>query len=142
MIYPSNTATWEIIAKQGYIKISLPLKTVSESNNHDHWTKKHARHKKQKQIVSFALHSTNLTIPPPCSIILTRIAPRQLDYDNLLSSFKWILDSVCDFIIPGLLPGRADSDPRLTITYSQQKTLPKQYGIQIEIIQKTQILLT
>ena len=69
----------------------------------------------------------------PCTITLTRIAPRSLDYDNLLNAFKNIRDVIADYIIPGQAPGRSDSDSRINWLYSQEKGQPKTYNIRITI---------
>lgn len=66
----------------------------------------------------------------PCRIRFTRIGPRRLDFDNLVYSFKYIVDMVCSLITPGLAPGRADSNPNITIEYAQETGL---YGIRIEV---------
>ncbi len=49
--------------------------------------------------------------------------------DNLPCSFKWILDAVCDNLLPGLKPGRADGDERISVKYDQEKS--KEYGVRI-----------
>jgi hypothetical protein len=66
---------------------------------------------------------------------MTRIAPRELDiHDNLPSAFKYVLDSICDFIVPGLKPGRADGRNEIaSIEYFQRKGGNKQYGLEVEI---------
>ena len=71
----------------------------------------------------------------PCTIKLTRIAPRFLDFDdNLPMALKHIKDYVCDLLIPGKQMGRADNDMRLRFAYDQIKGIPHEYAIQIEII--------
>jgi hypothetical protein len=117
----------------GKITLVLPIKTVSESNNHEHWTQKHKRHSYQKKKVAYYFLMLEEKPTLPCKIILTRIAPRSLDFDNLVSSQKWIRDAICDQLIPGLKPGRSDSDPRISISYAQQSAAPKKYGVKIEI---------
>ena len=109
----------------------LPIKTVSEANCSEHWTKKAKRHKQQKYFIQLALKKDIKKITLPCRIKLTRISTRSLDYDNLVSSQKWTLDAICDLLIPGLKPGRADTDKRITASYFQEKG--KKYSIKIEI---------
>lgn len=69
----------------------------------------------------------------PATITFTRIAPRTLDEDNHLSAFKHLRDSVADILIPGLKPGRADGDKRLTWRYVQERGKVKEHAIKIEI---------
>lgn len=107
----------------------LPIKTISESNSSEHWSKKHKRHKTQKLCIRLFFNQQNLKIIPPCSIKLVRVSPRILDDDNLVSAFKWIRDAIAEQIHPGLAPGRADDDEKITWIYKQEKG--KLQGIKI-----------
>lgn len=121
--------------KETYI---LPLRIVSESNVTEHWTKRHARRKKQKIAIKFSLSKSH--IKPPCEVTLTRIAPRMLDSeDNLPSSLKASKDAVADFLVPGLQAGRADSDDRIKWFFRQEKGNVKEYALKIEITQQDKI---
>jgi hypothetical protein len=110
----------------------VPIKIVSEANNFDYWRRKNKRKKKNNEDLKYHL---NVYTPPklPCLIKLTRISPRKLDYDNLVFSQKYILDTICDFLLPGLKAGRADGDSRITVEYHQEKRKPKEFGLQVEI---------
>lgn len=113
------------------ISWEIPIRTVSESNCSQHWSKKHKRHQQQQFFVKMALGTTPQKIGLPCSIKVVRIANRKLDYDNLVSSQKWVVDAICDCITPGLKPGRADGDDRISVSYSQEKG--NRQGVRIEI---------
>lgn len=116
-----------------HIEINLPIKIVSELNVREHWTKKHARHRKLKRTLSLAFLpyiNTNLL---PCCVTLIRVSSRALDSDNLMGAFKSIRDYIADLLIPGLAMGRADSDARIMWVYMQEKGLPKQYACRIVI---------
>ena len=115
---------------------TIPVKTVSEANISEHWTKRSKRHSMQKMAVTSFLRADSPNIKPPCTIKLTRIAPRQLDrHENLPCSFKYIVDAICEYIHPGKAAGRADDDPNIKIEYAQEKGAPKTYEIRIEITQ-------
>lgn len=101
------------------LQLTIPVHTVSESNCFESWRKKHARHKNQKTVIWVALINDISKISLPCHIKLTRIGKRLLDTDNLPVSMKWIRDQIADMLIPGLAPGRADNDPRITWNYDQ-----------------------
>lgn len=116
------------------IEVYIPVRTVSELNCFQPWRTKHARHKRQKHAVQIALLPYEGKISLPCKIVYTRIAPRTLDYDNLVSSGKYLIDKVADLIIPGLRSGRADSDPRLSYEYLQEKGKVKEYAVKIKLI--------
>jgi len=117
------------------MKFLIPIKTVSEANkSSEHWTTKHKRHKFQKYAIDLYMSSEVNMSCLPCTIIMTRIAPRMLDSDdNLPMAFKNIKDYICNLLIPGKKIGRADSDPRIKVKYAQRKGKPKEYGVEIEI---------
>lgn len=116
------------------LEVTLPIRTYSEANSNEHWSKKHRRHKtQQKQLWAYFLCSRPL-IKLPCTIKLIRIAPKTLDvHDNLPMAFKFIVDKLADYIIPGKIEGLADSDDRITWQYDQIKTKEKDYHIRIEV---------
>lgn len=112
----------------------VPIETVSEMNCSENWRVKGPRHKKQKERVRLFLKKDIEKIRLPCHIKLTRKSSRTLDYDNLVSSQKYVLDAVCDLLIPGLAAGRADGDPRITVSYHQEKKdKARKKSVQIEI---------
>ncbi len=117
---------------EGRVLVTLPIKTVSEANCFEPWRKKHVRHKRQKETIRIVLSSLKDKIKLPCTITITRIASRMLDeHDNLRFSVKYCLDAAADFLIPGLKPGRADGDKRLTFQYAQKKGKPKEYAVSL-----------
>ena len=120
-------------AQAEVLKVTVPIRLRSEANIHDHWTKKRER-KQQQQFVIKAYINTNKKPNLPCKITFTRIAPRPLDIDNLWSSMKFVIDVVCDWMIPGLKPGHADSDKRIEIDCKQRKGSVKEYALEIEFL--------
>jgi hypothetical protein len=120
--------SWQISA-QGTISLVVPLLTISEANTAEHWTKSSARHKKQKQIIKLHYLQVKQHVSLPCHIHIVRLAPRRLDYDNLVISNKYLVDSICEELTGNYIPGQADSDPRITISYDQEKS--KEYGVKI-----------
>lgn len=117
---------------EGKVILDLPLRTVSEANCFEHWTKKHKRHRLQQRTVALCLKPVRDKVKLPCKIMLTRFAPDELDkFDNLPMSFKYIVDAVCAIITGNYKPGQADSDKRISIACDQVKS--KEYGIRVEI---------
>lgn len=124
------------------IFFQIPIKTISESNCSEHWTKKSKRHKQQQLFVRLAMTKERIEWPLPCDIKLSRLSPHQLDDDNLRSSLKWVRDEVSEIILgktfskdgTKVLKGRKDDDPRLNWIYGQEKA--KKYGVRIEISQR------
>ncbi len=120
------------LTKTGF-EIEFLEKTVSEANNFDHWTKKSARHKRQKKKVSVAINPFRKHLFFPCILRLTRYAPRFLDaHDNLRMSLKYIVDQVCAEITQDFRAGRADDKEGFTFEYAQEKS--KEYKVKIEFM--------
>lgn len=118
--------------ESGTITLHLPLETVSEANNTEHWTKKHKRHRTQQRILALLLKPLRSHVNLPARITLTRLAPRKLDkWDNLPMSMKYILDATCAILTGDFRPGRADDDERITVAYDQKSS--SEYGVIIEI---------
>ncbi len=132
----------------GRVVMILPIRTESEAQNlpsktrfykngkpkTEHWTEKHARHRKQKKTVYFAMIPLRekMEIPLPCIVKLTRYASKFLDEDdNLRISVKWIKDFVAAMLTNDFVPGRADGDKRIKWQYDQVKS--KTYAVKIEI---------
>ncbi len=127
------------------IRWEIHIKTVSESNISEHWTKSSRRHRQQQFFIRNLFKINSQTIPLPCEIILTRISNRFLDpEDNLPMSLKWIKDQIGACIFPEKVviykkkngsfatnKGHSDSDPRVIWKYAQEKG--NRQGIRIEI---------
>lgn len=129
---------------QKILELNIPIKLISEANTgfslrnpRMSWVRLKKRKEAQRNAiwkhwrVLWAMNPDH-NIPLPCIVKLTRIAPRYLDDDNLAYTFKYARDIVADLIKPGMAKGRADAKD-ITFEYDQQKGLPKQYGIKIEI---------
>lgn len=100
----------------GSITVALPIKTVSEANQREHWAKKHGRKKAQQAIAVPILQAALRPIPqPPMKITFTRVSCGRLDADNLAGSFKHIQDALAHVL------GIDDGDERLEFVYQQRK---------------------
>ena len=111
-------------------EFTVPIQLVSEMNVQQHWTKRYKRSKSQKMQI-FVEMRNGPSIPLPCHILLTRyhLDGKAMDFDNLVPSFKFIRDEIANALIPGLLPGRADDDARLSWGYDQQ--VDKKYSVKV-----------
>lgn len=132
---------------EDWIKMMLPIFTASEANGgvkksymyqgkkcykNEHWTEKHKRTKIQKGNVFMMLRPYVKMLKLPCTVTLTRYAPRKLDKnDNLPMSLKYVLDAICAVITGDYRPGRADSSDEINVVYNQVPS--KQYGVLLEI---------
>lgn len=129
------------------ISWEIPLKTVSEANVFEHWTKKSKRHRQQQYFtnLSFKTHIKPGMLLFPLEVSLIRLAPRSLDEeDNLRFSLKYVKDEIGACLFPEKVvhykskdgkfrqnKGHADSDPRVTWKYGQEKA--KRMGVRIII---------
>jgi hypothetical protein len=124
--------------------MNVPIKTVSEANCSENWRKKHRRHKRQQFFIKLSYSKNVNDLRLPCDVKMVRLSPRFLDDDNLVSSFKYIRDELSECILPEYrkvyidkngktkqIRGRADSDSRISWSYSQEKSIFM--GIRIEI---------
>lgn len=106
--------------------IELPLRIESVANKREHWAAKAKRTKAHRQ-TAWALMAQKRRPKLPCIVTLTRIAPRQLDDDNLRSAFKAVRDGIADRL------GVNDRDQRVVWIYAQERGKPKEYSARIEI---------
>ena len=106
--------------------VELPLTVVSVANLREHWSVKAKRTRSHRE--AFGLLTRAKIIPSlPVVVTLTRIAPRELDDDNLQSAFKAIRDGVADRM------GVKDNDKRVRWLYGQERGRAKQYSARVTI---------
>lgn len=112
-------------------QIEIPgLRTVSESNAHEHWRKRQKRAKEQRGIVKLVMGARAKLPPIPCTIRLVRVAPRKLDQGNIAGALKHVQDGCADWI------GIDDKhDDLVKYEYCQEKGKPNEYSIRIEIVE-------
>ena len=110
------------------ISTTIPLKIVSVANLRMHWAAKAKLTKAHRKTAYSALSAIAAPPTPPLSVVLTRVAPKPLDGDNLQSGFKALRDGVADWL------GVDDGSPLLDWQYRQRKGAPKTYSVEIEVI--------
>lgn len=74
------------------IRFELPLEIPSVANLREHWAAKAERVKAQRKAAM--LKCPKWTAGPVLVVTLTRVAPRELDSDNLASAMKGIRDGI------------------------------------------------
>lgn len=115
------------------LELQFPLKIKSEANNYDHWTIKKKRKDNQKLLVKHHLRTQLINLKLPLMIVMTRISPRSLDEDNLVSALKTIKDAIADHIRPNQAPGQADNTNLIQWAYNQEKGPPKTNALKLEM---------
>lgn len=102
------------------VELELPIQTVSEANQREHYMAKARRAKTQRMHTCLLLrHQLGRCVdalrdPPAIRITLTRLGVRKLDKDNLAGSLKHVQDGVADWL------GIDDGSTRLTWDYAQE----------------------
>ena len=114
------------------MKITLPLRLVSEANAHEHWRNRQRRAKLQRLAAKLAVQNARHGRPMPSEterfeIGLTVIHPRMFDSDNLQSSCKHVRDGVADAL------GIDDRSARMTWLYAQRRGKPKEHAVEVTI---------
>lgn len=113
--------------KSGAVEVTAPIRTVSRSNQREHWRVRHRRDKGEKLCVR-ALLSQKPRPPGPWAVMLERLAPRTMDSDNLGAALKAVRDAVASY----LDVDDADGPGAMTSwTYGQRKS--GVYGVRIFI---------
>ncbi len=82
------------------VSFELPSYAVSEANARGHWAKRHRRAQRQRGAVAWMAFIGAQSWPAidtgPFVARLTRVAPRELDDDNLRPALKAVRDQVAD----------------------------------------------
>jgi hypothetical protein len=140
------------------LTVTVPIKLVSEANgSHGHWSAKAGRAKSVRQAVTCAFidHGAQVVavvVQPktagakvrrcarwrgaptmPLVVVLARIAPRQLDDDNLARACKAARDQVAELL------GVDDRDSRVRFAYEQYRRGVGEYGLEIRIFARGEV---
>ena len=115
----------------GMIEVEIDMKIVSVANMRLHWAAKARLTKNHRERAKRALEAVARfggTDALPVTVVLTRVAPRRLDGDNLQSGFKAVRDGVADWL------GVDDGHHLVDWQYKQRADGPKVYRVEIEVI--------
>jgi hypothetical protein len=74
-----------------------------------------------------------MVTPLPVKVTMCRIAPRSLDYDNLVYAFKPARDQISKLYFMTKPIGQADSFDCFEWVYAQERGAVKEYAIRIDI---------
>lgn len=98
------------------IEFTIPGEAPSTPNLREHWSVRSRRVKNQRAAVK--RKAPAFALPPPVIITLTRVAPRQLDDDNLHGALKGHRDAVAAWLRVD------DATPLIQWQYAQEKGAP------------------
>jgi hypothetical protein len=105
------------------LAVTIPVRTCSEANSHEHWRYRQRRAQIQRGLARQYVFGRLPRLP--ATVTLTRLAPRKLDSDNLASAMKHVRDGVADAY------GVDDRSALYRWDYAQEKA--KEYGVRIEV---------
>jgi crossover junction endodeoxyribonuclease RusA len=110
-------------------EVLVPVRTWSEANQRGHWGKRARRAKKQREAARLLVRAARFALPKSGNvrIMLTRIAPRALDSDNLASGLKAMRDGVADAL------GIDDGSGRIEWRCAQERGRPGEYAVRVQI---------
>lgn len=127
---------------QGTVTITLPIRTVSEANQREHWGVKLKRKKLQRNAVGVGMMQLGWTLAAMqlhgrgLHVTFTRIVPprgKRMDQDNYAGSWKHIQDAVAHIL------GVDDGDvSRVSWVYGPQER-GTDYAVRIEVRQRAEV---
>ena len=113
------------------IEVRMNMKIVSVANLRMHWAVKAKLAKDQRTRTRMSLNAAAQSSGAemlPVTVVLTRVAPRRLDGDNLQSGFKAVRDGVADWL------GVDDGNGLIDWQYVQRSGRAGEYAVEIEVI--------
>lgn len=129
----SNDTIGDVIPlrKRWFAAFEFDYRAYPEANasRFGHWSASSAKRKKDRAALFVAWHRAGKPRPPGrIAVRFVRIAPRELDTDNLGNSFKAMRDELARCF--GL-----DDGPRAPITwsYAQERGAPRRYAVRVEV---------
>lgn len=114
--------------------VTIPIKTVSEANARDHWATRAKRTRTIRTTCALACGAPLAKYREGLAkghvqrlhVRIVRVAPRELDGDNLQSATKGARDGIAD-----ALDLQSDRDPRVTWHYHQRKSSKGMYAVEV-----------
>jgi hypothetical protein len=117
LVLPVSAAT-NPVSRTLLLRVEVPIRTVSEANQREHWAlrlqRKHAQQIAVATLLDNVYANTVAAQDVPLDVHLTRCASRALDSDNLVGSMKHVRDAIAQWI------GIDDGDPRVSYQVGQR----------------------
>lgn len=113
------------------VAFELPYHLPSAGNARDsHWRVRHRRIKSERGGACAAARAWGARdLKLPVVVTITRVAPRQLDSDNMSTAAKGLRDGIADAL------GVNDRDPRVEWRYQQEQGRPA--AVRVEIAERS-----
>jgi hypothetical protein len=111
------------------LDVTIPIRTSAWTNTRGHWRANHERKTREKTVTAWALRGAGRLPPLPAHVVITRLAPRLLDDDNLPSATKYMRDEIARAY-------DVDDSPRSPLTWEYRQERSKTYAVRIQINQR------
>lgn len=119
--------------------VRVPLRTVSGANAREHHQVRARRVKEERETTEWSLRAMQPrtvravqgAVDAGLIVRLTRVAPRELDDDNVRSALKGVRDQVAEWL--GLA---SDRDPRVAWVYLQRRGHVGEYAVEISFARR------
>lgn len=105
------------------VAFTIPIRTRSKLNQRVHWAVRAKAAKAERDAVHWAWPRTETLPPLPVLVTMTRVAPGELDNDNLAGALKSIRDGIASKL------GVDDRDPRVEWACAQKKSRHSRKGL-------------
>lgn len=109
--------------------ITVPVRTQSITNQRIHHMKLARQKRSERDAVSWSWRQARPQVKLPMVVKLTRVAPRELDDDNLVASCKAVRDQIAAELDVD------DRDKRIKWEYAQRKGKTREYAVEIEVLE-------
>jgi hypothetical protein len=112
------------------ISVSWPMELKNPQNMRGHWAIKARMFKAQRAATALALRGHGLPCLPPSPLVvtMTRLAPRMLDSDGVVASFKAVRDEVAKWLCID------DGSDAVRWEYRQVQSKPASVKIEFEVV--------
>ena len=114
-----------------FVTACVPLRLRSTANLREHWAQKASRIKTERYAAFYGLCEVspawNQWETSPLRVTITRIAPRTLDDDNLVSCCKAVRDGIAQWL------DTPDNDPSITWVYAQRREGVGEYAVEMTV---------
>lgn len=111
------------------LAFTIPIQTESMSNARLHWAHKAKKVQAQRRATAYRTPPEVKALGPLLVVTLTRVAPRQLDDDNLRGALKGVRDQVACAL------GVDDRSRLVRWDYAQEKGEPS-VRVEVEVSQR------
>jgi hypothetical protein len=106
--------------------IRIPIRTVSEANQREHWRVRNQRTGEHRALATMFVNRSKVPGRKPARVLLRRVGAKLLDDDNLRGSMKACRDGIADAF-------QTDDSPTSGIEWQYDQRRGKPPCVEVEI---------